>query len=107
MNLIENINKIHFDIKNKFQDVSITENSNKEFGYFFNINTKSDNKELDIIIKKSDINNNIFEWLYYSNPINKDSLVTRISSIDNITEHMSDIFINDRFDSEYLEKINN
>jgi hypothetical protein len=107
MSLKTNINKIHGDFLNHFDNISILEKSSKEIGNYFELLINEDNKQVKIIIKKSDINNTSFNWQYYSNPDDSNSsLVERFSSVDGIYLDVKDIFQKNRFDSEYIKKIN-
>jgi hypothetical protein len=105
MSLKSNINKVHFSIKESYQNTDIKEKSDKKFGNYFEINVLHENKNIKMILTKQDLEGNVFKWKYYSNPLDVNSyLVERISNVDNILEHVKDIFDKKRFDSEYLKK---
>lgn len=106
MDLKSNINKIHSDLLNNFEDVKITENSSKELQEYIEISIVKESKEVLMIITKKDLSSNSFNWLYYSNPNTKEYLVERHSSVNSILGDLEDIFEKNRFDSEYLENIN-
>lgn len=102
MSLKENINKIHYDLTNRFGEVGIIEKSSLKMGNYFELSVLENNKEVKLLIKKTDIENHNFNWLYFSNPLNENSyLVERNSNVDSITLHIQDIFEKKRFDSEY------
>ena len=102
-NMKYNINKLHSLLITNFEDVSLVEKSNKQFGNYFEISVKED-KEVKIIVTKKDLENQNFDWKYYSNPINESSLlIERYSSIDSITSDIKDILFKNRFDEEYLK----
>lgn len=107
MSFRENINKIHFDISNGFKDVSIVEKSNHKYGNYVEMSINESGKSLIIIIRKSDIESNKFNWSYKSNPNDENSfLIERNSSIDHFINDVKDIFEKNRFDSDYIKTIN-
>jgi len=102
-NMKYNINRLHGLLISSFEDVSLVEKSNNNYGNYFEISIKED-KEVKIIITKKDIEDQNFGWKYYSNPTNESSfLIERYSSIDNITSDIKDILFKNRFDAEYLK----
>ena len=102
MSLKYNINLIHSNIKESYKETEIKEKSDKKFGNYFELNIISEDKELRIILEKKDIEGNVFNWKYFSNPLNEESqLVQRTSNINNISEHVKDIFGKNRFDKNY------
>tara|TARA_Y100000389_G_scaffold139909_1_gene137711 strand:+ start:4078 stop:4398 length:321 start_codon:yes stop_codon:yes gene_type:complete len=106
MSLKYNINLIHSNIKESYKETEIKEKSDKKFGNYFELNIISEDKELRIILEKKDIEGNVFNWKYFSNPLNEESqLVQRTSNINNISEHVKDIFGKNRFDENYLKNI--
>jgi hypothetical protein len=106
MSLKYNINLIHSNIKESYKETEIKEKSDKKFGNYFELNIISEGKELRIIVGKKDIEGNVFNWKYFSNPLNEDSqLVQRTSNLNNISEHVKDIFGKNRFDENYLKNI--
>ena len=107
MNLKTNINKIHSDLLTRYNDVTITEKSNKKFGNYFEISVNETSKTLKMIVTKQSIESDNFDWTYYSNPEDDNSvLVERNSNLSNFLNTVEDIFEKNRFDSDYLEKIN-
>jgi hypothetical protein len=106
MNLKHNINKIHIELLNNFKEVSILEKSSLEFGNYFEFSINESDKVIKAIISKKDMENNFFNWKYYSNPNNDNSyLVERDSTVDNFTDVVKDIFEKNRFDSDYLKSL--
>ena len=104
-NVKYNINKIHGNLLS-LGDVKIEEKSNLKFGSHFEINAIKDNMNIRMIISKRDLESTVFKWSYYANPLNESSdLVERVSSVDNIQEHISDVISNKRFNKEYLSEI--
>ena len=98
-----NINKLHGLILNDFKDVKIVEKSSMEFGNYFEISI-NEGKEVKMILTKKEIENQIFEWKYFSNPLDENSfLIERKSSIENISKDIKEIFEKNRFDEEYLK----
>lgn len=108
MSLRQNINKLHFDLTNKFEEVTITEKSDLKIGNYFEILVKESNKELKLIATKKDLEKNTFDWKYFSNPLNENSfLVERNSSVDKFVGDVRDIFEKNRFDSDYIKVLEN
>lgn len=107
MSFKENINKIHFDISNRFDNVSIVEKSNHQYGNYIEVSINEGGKSLISIIRKVDIESNIFNWSYKSNPNDESStLIERNSSVENFINDVKDIFEKNRFDSDYIKTIN-
>jgi len=105
MNLRENLNKIHFELSNRF-DVQINEKSDLKIGNYVEFSINEGNKTVKAFIKKTELNNNNFNWMYFSNPLNENSTkVERTSSVDGFLKDIQDIFEKNRFDSEYIESI--
>jgi hypothetical protein len=105
MALKENINRIHVELSNSFEDVKIVEGSSHQFGEFIEITTLNEGKELVMILNKRELEDYKFNWKYYSNPTTKDYLVERTSTIDGLLADVNDIFNKGRFDSDYLNSI--
>jgi tRNA U34 5-carboxymethylaminomethyl modifying GTPase MnmE/TrmE len=106
MKLRDNLNKIHISLINNFKSVSLEEKSSLEHGNYVNLTINEENKSLVMIVSKKDLENNIFNWKYKSNPDDvMTCLVERTSSIEGIIEDIKDIFEKDRFDREYLKKV--
>jgi len=106
MSLRYNINLIHSNIKESYKEIDIKDKSDKKFGNYFEFNIISESKNLRIIIRKQDLSGNVFNWKYFSNPLEEDShLVERTSNFYNISEHIKDIFVKERFDKNYLKNI--
>jgi hypothetical protein len=107
MDLKVNINKIHSDLTNNYENVSIVEKTDKKFGNYFELSVQENNKDLKIVLSKQNIENQKFDWSYYSNPLDENSyLVERSSDINSFIQDVEDIFEKSRFDSDYLEKLN-
>lgn len=101
-----NINKVHSSLICSFGEVKIKENSNKEFGNYFEISAIDERKEVRMIVSKRDIESEVFVWRYYSNPLNEaSSLIERKSGIDSIVGDIRDIISKNRFDEDYLSQI--
>jgi len=104
MDIRYNINRIDVLLQEKFEDVSVKENSSPKFGKFFEI-TINQEKELKMIIPFKNIDGtHTFEFLYYANPLNEDSdLIPRFSNVETITEVVDDIFTKNRFSEDYIK----
>jgi hypothetical protein len=105
MKIKENLNKIHFLLSDKF-DVELNEKSNLKLGNYIEFIIKENNKELKAFIRNIELNKNIFNWNYFSNPLDEKSLIVeRRSSVNNFINDVIDIFEKNRFDSDYIKKI--
>lgn len=102
----ENINKIHYDLSNEFDNISINEDADRKFGNHVKINIEN-GLELKMIIEKVSIDNDTFRWFYLSDPRNEDSLIERHSDLTTITKDVKDIFEKNRFDQEYINETSN
>ena len=105
MELKQNINRVQGDLTNYFENVQISEKSNKELGNYFELSVLENNKEVKAIIKMTEIENANFSWNYYANPLDETSLVERVSSIYTFSSDVQDIFEKNRFSSDYLNQI--
>jgi len=103
MDLKTNVNKLHLDLMNNFQDVSINEKSDKLNGNYIELSVNENGRNLVAIIPKTNLENNKFNWKYYSNPISKDFLVERGSTTESFLHDVKDIFDKKRFDSDYIK----
>jgi hypothetical protein len=102
----QNINKIHFDITNEFEAVTISEKFNKDLGNFIEILITEGKKEVKLTLKKTEVEKNTFDWSYLSNPLVESSdLVYRTSTVLEFSNDIKDIFEKNRFDSDYLDEI--
>jgi hypothetical protein len=102
MNLRENINKVHFDLQNRFGEVTITEKSDLKLGNYFELSILEENKEVKVILRKNEVEKNVFEWSYFSNPLNESSnLVERTSKLEMFSLDVQEVFEKNRFDSDY------
>jgi hypothetical protein len=101
-----NINKVHGALISNFEEVSIIEKSNKDFGNYFELSALKESKEVKMIITKKNIENDRFIWSYYSDPSDGSSyLIERISTTDSIVSDVVDIVEKNRFSEGYLLKI--
>ena len=102
--LKSNINQIHSQISQKFENVTITEMDSKIWGKYFQI-TVNESLQVKMTLPLNDVlNSNSIRWYYESNPSSpkNSSLVERHSNINDIANHVKDIIDNRRFDSSYL-----
>jgi hypothetical protein len=106
MNLKTNVNKIHIDLSNTYQNVEILEKSNLRLGNFIELSVVESNKNLKIQVSKYELEKDVFNWLYFANPQDENSIVERTSTINSFLFDVSDIFEKNRFDSDYLKKLN-
>ena len=107
MDLRHNINKVHGDLTTIFGEVTISEKSSLELSNYFELSILENNKEVKVLIKKTEIENVNFSWKYYANPLNESSdLVERTSSIHTFSTDIKDIFEKNKFNSDYISEIN-
>ena len=103
----QNINKIHFDLTNEFDAVEVFEKSNKELGNYIELSITEGNKEVKLIVTKTEVEKNTFNWSYLSNPLKESSdSVYRTSNVFEFSNDIKNIFEKNRFDSDYLDEIN-
>jgi len=101
-----NINKVHGGLVNNFEEVRISEKSNKELGNYFEVSALKESKEVKMIITKKNIENDSFSWSYYSDPSDENSyLIERSSNTETIVSDVNDIIEKNRFSEGYLSKI--
>ena len=105
MSLKTNANKIHSDLTSLYEGVKIEENSNRELGNFVVFRVVENNKELVLSIRKYELEKDIFNWSYLSNPKDSNSVVERVSNINSFLSDIKDIFEKNRFDQDYLQKL--
>ena len=110
----EKINRIDFDLKNLFEEVSIVEKSNKN-DFYFEINASStiefngDKKRASVKAKisKPDLNSSLIKWSYLTNPVNESSdLIDRYSTIETISKDIFDVVSKKKMVSTYFESLN-
>jgi len=107
MDAIYNINKIHSDLTNNFQEVKIEEKSNAKLGKYFEIVTLNEGLAVKMIVTLKDLESPNIKWSYFSNPLNENSdLVERTSSIYTLSGDVQDVISKKRFSDEYLTEIN-
>lgn len=106
MSLKQNINKIHSDLSDKFSSVKVLEKNNRKYNNYIELIVNENNKTMTAIIKKTDLENGNFDWVYKSNPLLEESyLVERNSNVDNFLNDVNDIFEKNRFDYDYLREV--
>ena len=105
MSLKTNANKIHSDLTSLYEGVKIEENSNRELGNFVEFRVVENNKELVLSIRKYELEKDIFNWSYLSNPKDANSVVERVSNINSFLSDIKDIFEKNRFEQDYLQKL--
>jgi len=95
-----NINQIHFQLSEKFNNVKIEDGESKEFGKFFTIIVEG---KLPITIPFKNLETTgQFTWYYPSNPNDKSSyLVERSSDVGSFSDLVIDIIENGRFSGDY------
>lgn len=96
-----NLNSIHYQLTENFESVSVTDRKDK-FGTLEII--VKDVLEAKILLTKKDLENNEFNFKYFSNPNDEKSyLIERSGSVHNFSEVIKDIIDNKRFSEEYLK----
>lgn len=102
MEFKSNFNKLHYLLTEKYEDVSVEEKYNPEFGNYIQLTIK-EKLECKVIIPKKNLEKSQFQWLYLANPMNEDgSVVSMVSSIDEFANDIKLVIDNKRFDSDYL-----
>ena len=74
-------------------------------GNFVEFRVVENNKELVLSIRKYELEKDIFNWSYLSNPKDANSVVERVSNINSFLSDIKDIFEKNRFDQDYLQKL--
>lgn len=104
MNFKSNLNRIHYLLSEKYENIEVKEKANPQLGSYVEMTIK-ESLECKILIKKTDLESNNITFLYLTNPINENSIISRVSSVEGFAEVVKDIIDNKRFDSEYLESV--
>jgi hypothetical protein len=100
-----NLNKIHYLLTEKFENVEVKEKANQKLGSYVEISVR-ENLECKFLIRKVDLEKPNVNFSYLTNPLNENSdVISRVSSIENFADTIKDILENKRFDSEYLDNI--
>lgn len=108
-----NINKIDYDLKSLFENVTIVEKTNRDKFYFeiladslfFNIceSKKWKRAAIKLNINKTSLAGKIINWSYLSNPLNENSeIVQRTSMIDTIANDIYRVVMESKMDRDYL-----
>ena len=114
--LKQRINKLDFELKEIFENVSIQEKSigNQFFfkincnGEFFNLNESNavQRVEVRLIVHKSDLLQNPVSWSYSSDPTNENAhFVQKVSNFDKMAEDIQDVILNCRMDESYFQNL--
>ncbi len=104
MDFKSNLNRIHYLLSEKFENVEVVEKANPQLGSYIEMTIK-ENVECKMLIRKLDLEQPNITFLYLTNPTNENSVISRVSSVENFAEVVKDIFVNKRFDSDYLESV--
>ena len=104
MNFKSNLNRIHYLLSEKFENIAVSEKANSQLGSYVEM-TIRENLECKLLIRKVDLENNNFSFIYLANPTNESSVILRFASVEGFAEVVKDIIDNKRFDSEYLESV--
>lgn len=112
-NIIQNINKIDFELKNIFENVFITEKNIKnqhliliDVNSVFLFESCKKRVNIKIEINKFDLVGNNIKWTYLTNPLNESSdKIERVSDISTITNDILDIVNKKRMVTEYFESL--
>lgn len=105
MGLKENVNRIHSQLSDIYTEVEISEKQNIKSGSYVQFTVINENKKLILNINKIDLENDNFNWSYYSNPDELEHLVERFSSVNTFCNDVNDIFEKKRFSSDYLQNL--
>lgn len=100
-----NLNKIHYLLTEKFENVEVKEGANSQLGPYVEFSVK-ENVECKFLIKKVDLERSNITFLYSTNPLRAESsFISRVSNVETIAESIKDIIDNKRFDSDYLNNL--
>lgn len=112
--VVENINRLHFLLKEDFDEVSIVESSNKS-DFYFHIDLKKTiptdigtrkTYQIKTKIFKESLVSDIFKWFYATNPLSeKTSWIERESHVDSLCVDLLDVISFERLDESYLSSI--
>jgi hypothetical protein len=109
----ENINKIDHELKQLFENVYISDKSQKN-NFLFHISCnkmflfEGCKKRVEVIvdINKEDLKSNNIKWSYSLNPLNENAeRIERYSTINNIAKDIYDIADNRRMVNEYFNSL--
>lgn len=104
MNYKYNVNKIHSNLQSQFGDVEINEKASIDLGPYVEISIIKEDTEVKMVITKKDLEKYNFYWSYSENPMLESAyMIPRISTIDNITSDVLDIFERNRFSEDYIQ----
>jgi hypothetical protein len=109
----ENINRIDYLLKESFTSVKLSSRKEKfDDLYVFEVTGIKENykfKEYKVILEFNanvlDSNRAVIEWDYYTDPSKPSYKITRQSSIDKISESVSNIVLSKMYDTLYLEQM--
>ena len=96
------INKIDYELKNLFENVSINELTNKN-RFYIQIIAENNNIKVKLNIDKDQLDKSLIKWEYYPNP-NENLIIERISNIDTLSFDIFDIFKSKRLDKTYIKE---
>ena len=108
-----NINKIDGDLKTLFENVSISEKTDRN-KYFFSISANKmflfegckKRVEVKVNIDFEDIKTNIVKWNYLLNPLTENSeTIERVSYVNSIANDIYDIACNRKMVKEYFASL--
>jgi len=112
--VVENINRIHFLLKENFDEVSIVESSNKS-DFYFHIDVKKTTPtdtgsrktyQMKAKIFKESLVRDSFKWFYATNPLSeKTSWIERESHLNSLCLDLLDVINFERLDESYLSSI--
>jgi hypothetical protein len=102
--VVENINIIDWNLKQEFQNVKITEKSEKSDFYFeISLESKIEGVYIPLVleISKNELLNNVINWRYQVST-NKSEKISKISEIKSLSNDIREIFNKKRFDKNYI-----
>lgn len=109
----QNINKIDFDLKQLFENVYISDKTDKN-NFLFTISANKmflfegckKRVEVKVDINKNDLNGNVVKWTYSLNPLNESAeRIERVSYIQTLANDIYDIAANKRMVNEYFNQL--
>lgn len=99
-----NFNKLHSELTNKYGNVKVSEKWSPKLGNYIEVIIESNSIEMVTFLSKEGLCVSEFNWLYLSDPIDNNSVVERVSSLNSFLSDVSDVIDNKKFSRDYLNR---
>jgi len=109
----QNINKVDFELKQLFENVYISDKTERG-NFLFSITANKmflfegckKRVEVKVDINKNDLNGNVVKWSYSLNPLNENAeRIEKVSYIQTLAKDIYDIDANKRMVKEYFNQL--